>query len=120
MATCAPGAAVGCVGDHHRGHTVPDVPEAGGPVPAKEACSLVSARIGHLRGLFEDRAETEMLNVIRNVLERTTAAGAFVSEPSLPDSFDEAITCHRRIMRADAAKLHKERLAEHPDDYLPR
>jgi aspartyl-tRNA(Asn)/glutamyl-tRNA(Gln) amidotransferase subunit A len=77
-------------------------------------------RLGRLRGLFEERASGAVLQMMDETLEVLAAAGAPVSEAPLPPSFAEVIPRHRTVMACEAAAWHEQRLAEHPDDYLPR
>jgi aspartyl-tRNA(Asn)/glutamyl-tRNA(Gln) amidotransferase subunit A len=77
-------------------------------------------RLGRLRGLFQERADASVKQATDNAVGMLKAAGAALSEPALPALFDDVIRCHRVIMATEAAAWHERRLAEHPDDYLPR
>jgi aspartyl-tRNA(Asn)/glutamyl-tRNA(Gln) amidotransferase subunit A len=81
---------------------------------------LTSPRIGRVRGLFEDRAEPSM----RDLLERVTGVfqerRAVVRAVTLPAAFAEVLQRHRTIMAVEAAAFHGPRLGRHPDDYPPK
>ncbi len=75
--------------------------------------------LARARGLFEDRAEPEMLHMIDQVTEVFRKAGATVKEIALPAGFSDVIARHRTVMAEEAAAFHGERLRRHPEDYLP-
>jgi Asp-tRNA(Asn)/Glu-tRNA(Gln) amidotransferase A subunit family amidase len=77
-------------------------------------------RLGRLRGLFDERADAVMREAFDRILGVLATAGAIVTEPPLPCSFDDVLRRHRVIMASEAAALHEHRLAEHPDDYPPK
>jgi Asp-tRNA(Asn)/Glu-tRNA(Gln) amidotransferase A subunit family amidase len=76
--------------------------------------------LGHVRGLFVDLAEPSVRAAMPAVLEKLQAAGATVREIGLPARFAEVLPRHRTIMAVEAAAFHRDRLARHPDDYLPK
>jgi aspartyl-tRNA(Asn)/glutamyl-tRNA(Gln) amidotransferase subunit A len=77
-------------------------------------------RLGRVRGLFEDRAEPGVASAVDEIQEKLRQAGAPVKEIALPARFREVIPRHRVIMAVEAAMYHQERLAKHPEDYLPK
>jgi aspartyl-tRNA(Asn)/glutamyl-tRNA(Gln) amidotransferase subunit A len=104
-----------------------------GPDPRDPSCSLQpvpdllasldqprqTAHLARARGLFEDRAEPEMLRMVDQVTEVFRKAGATVTEIALPAGFTDVIARHRTIMAVEAAAFHGDRLRRHPDDYQP-
>jgi len=77
-------------------------------------------RLGRLRGLFEERAEPAVRQMMDEVSESLRKQGAVVTEVALPAGFAEVEARHRVIMAVEAAAFHGERLRRHPDDYPPR
>jgi aspartyl-tRNA(Asn)/glutamyl-tRNA(Gln) amidotransferase subunit A len=104
-----------------------------GPDPRDPSCSTQAVpdfrtgldqpdrrlRLARARGLFEDRAEPEMLSMLAHVTEAFRKAGATVTEIALPAGFSDVIARHRKVMAVEAAAFHGERLRRHPEDYLP-
>jgi len=98
---------------------------------AKEAASIsISAaldqgpgsppRIGRLGGLFATLAEPSARGALDRAMNELSRAGAHVAEAALPARFDDVLRNHRVLMAAGAAAVHEKRLAEFPDDYLPK
>lgn len=103
-----------------------------GPDPLDPVCSPRSVpdylellgsqqrpRLGLLRGPFEDLADSSMRTLMENVKRILSDDGAKILPVALPPSFSEVIPRHRTVMAVEAASFHRERLQEHPDDYLP-
>lgn len=76
-------------------------------------------RLGRLRGMFVERAEPASLAVFEAAVARLTAAGARVSEATLPPAFNTVLDSHRTIMTAEMAAQHEQALSERGSDYLP-
>jgi len=76
-------------------------------------------RIGRLRGFNEDLVDPNLKSVIDQTLDAFMTAGCLVYDVDVPTGFDELLTHHRLIMAAGAAAWHRERFAEHRDDYGP-
>jgi Asp-tRNA(Asn)/Glu-tRNA(Gln) amidotransferase A subunit family amidase len=92
-------------------------------VPDYLACcrQMTSApRLGRLRGLFHDLAESPMHKLLDRVSDQFRSRGAVVSDVALPSAFAETVPCHRTVMAVEAAAYHGLRLRRHPDDYAPR
>ena len=89
-------------------------------VASLDSPSALPSRIGVVRGIFEDLAELPVRRLIQRVIETLTAKHAVVRELALPASFNDVLRSHRAIMAVEAAAIHQQRLAEHPDDYQPR
>jgi aspartyl-tRNA(Asn)/glutamyl-tRNA(Gln) amidotransferase subunit A len=104
-----------------------------GPDPYDPGCSTRSVpdwpaalrgpirppRLGRVRGLFESRAQDEMLCCMEDVSERLRARGAEVIDVSLPAAFGEVLSRHRIVMAVEAAQFHQKRLEKHANDYPP-
>ena len=82
--------------------------------------SAAAPRLGRLRGLFDTLAAPVMKQALDFALRKLIAGGATVVEAPLPASFDTVLAHHRTIMAKELAGAHKQRLADHPEDYLPR
>src|SRR5438105_3441847 len=105
----------------------------GGPDPRDPACStlpmpdllsrlerpLTPPRLGRLRGLFHDLAESPIQNMMDDTSARFAEHGAMVKNVALPAAFDEVLACHRTVMAVEAARFHEPRLRRHPEDYKP-
>jgi aspartyl-tRNA(Asn)/glutamyl-tRNA(Gln) amidotransferase subunit A len=76
-------------------------------------------RLGRVRGLFDDLADTEMRGLMDRVSEQFRSRGAPVSEVALPAAFGEVLQRHRTVMAVEAARFHEPRLRRHPEDYGP-
>jgi aspartyl-tRNA(Asn)/glutamyl-tRNA(Gln) amidotransferase subunit A len=77
-------------------------------------------RIGRLRGLFDARSLPVALDALDQTLDRLRAAGATIAESPLPSDFEEIPPRHRRVMAAEAARVHDARQRRDPDDYPAR
>ena len=76
--------------------------------------------LGRVRGLFDDLAAPIVRQAMDETQGKLAQAGATVKEVSLPARFREVLPRHRTIMAVEAAAFHQTRLAQHPDDYLPK
>jgi Asp-tRNA(Asn)/Glu-tRNA(Gln) amidotransferase A subunit family amidase len=93
------------------------------PVPDMLACLSKSARpprLARLRGLFMDRAEPVMLQLVQDVVERLSRQGAAIRQLASPAGFSEVLDRHRTVMAVEAAWFHGQRFRSHPEDYQPR
>jgi aspartyl-tRNA(Asn)/glutamyl-tRNA(Gln) amidotransferase subunit A len=89
---------------------------------------------GRIGGMFRDRADPITTAFLTNTLERQIKFGGLAATNSgciginevrmadvrLPTGFGTVTLMHKRMMAAEAAAVHGERLARHPDDYPPR
>jgi aspartyl-tRNA(Asn)/glutamyl-tRNA(Gln) amidotransferase subunit A len=76
-------------------------------------------RLGRLRGLFDERAEPCMHEMMDSTCDKLASQGAAICERALPAAFSEVIPRHRTVMAVEAAAYHKERLARTPEEYGP-
>lgn len=60
-----------------------------------------------------------MRDAVDALLSKFRAAGATVRDVAFPECFTDIHQHHRVVMAADAATYHKQRFAEHRDDYQP-
>jgi aspartyl-tRNA(Asn)/glutamyl-tRNA(Gln) amidotransferase subunit A len=81
---------------------------------------LAPLRLGLVRGLFEERAEPAVRQMMDETVEELARHGATLCTVALPAGFREVIPRHRTVMAVEAAAYHEDRLRQHPDDYLPR
>jgi len=77
-------------------------------------------RIGRLRGFFDRRAEPAMYDAFAQVVRTLAESGAQIIDMDAPVDFEEVVKLHRRVMAAEAARVHSDWLNEFPDDYPPR
>jgi aspartyl-tRNA(Asn)/glutamyl-tRNA(Gln) amidotransferase subunit A len=75
--------------------------------------------LGRVRGLFEERAEPAVLQVMDEVERALVDQGCEVIDVALPAGFSEVIARHRMVMAVEAAQFHEQRLRKHPEDYGP-
>ncbi len=92
--------------------TVPDL-------SARLAAGLPEPRLGRLRGLFETKAEPDVLAMMDDVAREVGQRGAGVADVALPAGFSEVLDRHRVVMAVEAAQFHAARLLKHPADYGP-
>lgn len=93
------------------------------PVPDFQAImgSASSApRLGRVRGLFEDRAEPAMREMMETVSRKLKDKGASLCDRALPAGFAEVLPRHRIVMAVEAAAYHESLLRQHPGDYPPK
>jgi aspartyl-tRNA(Asn)/glutamyl-tRNA(Gln) amidotransferase subunit A len=77
-------------------------------------------RLGRLRGPFDSLADPGVIQMMDQVTERFSRAGAALTEIALPASFGEVIARHRTVMAVEAAAIHEPRFRAHPEDYAPK
>jgi aspartyl-tRNA(Asn)/glutamyl-tRNA(Gln) amidotransferase subunit A len=77
-------------------------------------------RLGVLRGYFENRAGAEMRWAIGAFTAWFRGCGANVVDVSDPVDFEDLLGLHRTIIAAEAAAIHRDRMALMPDAYPPR
>jgi aspartyl-tRNA(Asn)/glutamyl-tRNA(Gln) amidotransferase subunit A len=76
-------------------------------------------RLGRPRGLFEDKAEPSVQDMMDRVSDQFRTSGGVVNDLASPAGMTEVLECHRIVMAVEAAAYHGERLARHPEDYPP-
>jgi aspartyl-tRNA(Asn)/glutamyl-tRNA(Gln) amidotransferase subunit A len=81
--------------------------------------ALRPPRIGRLRSFFDGAADADSLSVFESSLDQLRAAGASMTETSLPTGFDEVHRQHGIIMRFEFARHHGQRWRDDPNDFLP-
>jgi aspartyl-tRNA(Asn)/glutamyl-tRNA(Gln) amidotransferase subunit A len=92
-----------------------DIPD----VTAKLARPLSAPRIGVVRGLFEDKADSCVRGMMDQALRTLRQRHAMIFDVALPASFSEVLERHRIVMAVEAAEFHESRLRKHPEDYGP-
>ena len=83
-----------------------------------EPATVQAPRLAIGRQLF-DRAEPELRRHLDAVVERLTAAGARVSELTLPPAFAEIHAAGQVILEVEAATYHAPTFARYASDYGP-
>jgi aspartyl-tRNA(Asn)/glutamyl-tRNA(Gln) amidotransferase subunit A len=73
-------------------------------------------RLGRLRGLFEERAEDPVQQLMDEVSAALTRSAA-LRDVALPAAFAEVVARHRVVMAVEGAAFHEARLRRHPEDY---
>lgn len=68
---------------------------------------------------FLDRAQPAVRDHVADVAERLRAAGATVTEQTLPVDLDLLLAVHHTIMQSEVAAVHAASLAEDPEPYGP-
>jgi aspartyl-tRNA(Asn)/glutamyl-tRNA(Gln) amidotransferase subunit A len=76
-------------------------------------------RLGRLRGLFDEKADSEVRALMDKVTRDFQAHGLTVTEVALPTSFADLLTRHRTVMGVEAVHYHHTRLKRHPEEYQP-
>src|SRR5262249_22905809 len=92
------------------------------PVPdylARLNAGRLFPRLGIVRGLFLERAEKSVREVMDQTARTLSGRGATLVDMALPASFSEVIARHRTVMAVEAATFHRTRLAGYPEDYAP-
>src|SRR4029077_15693344 len=77
-------------------------------------------RLGRVRGLFEQLAETQVRVMMEKVSSVLRAQGATLIDVALPAGFAEVIPRHRAVMAVEGAIYTDPRLRRYPDDYQPK
>jgi aspartyl-tRNA(Asn)/glutamyl-tRNA(Gln) amidotransferase subunit A len=93
------------------------------PVPdyvARARAGASPPRLGIVRGLFLERAEQSVQEMMDQTARTLSQRGAKLVDLALPASFSEVIARHRTVMAVEAATFHRARFAQHPDDYAPK
>ena len=85
---------------------------------AVEAPVVHAPRLAIGRQLF-DRAEPELRRHLGSVVERLTAAGARVTELTLPPAFAEIHAAGQVVLEVEAATYHQPAFAKYASDYGP-
>jgi Asp-tRNA(Asn)/Glu-tRNA(Gln) amidotransferase A subunit family amidase len=85
---------------------------------ALEPVALEAPRLAVGRQLFE-RAEPELRRHLEGVVERLAAAGARVTELTLPPQFGEIHAAGQVVLEVEAATYHQPTFAKHAADYGP-
>ena len=88
-------------------------------LPESSDTVLPPPRIGRLRGFHEELVDPDLKASIDRSLDALMTAGCLVYDIDVPIGFDELSGNHKLIMAAGAAAWHRERFAEHRDDYGP-
>ena len=81
-----------------------------------EPAAVQAPRLAVGRQLF-DRAEPELRRHLDALVERLAAAGARVTELSLPPAFTEILAAGTVVLEVEAATYHQPAFAKHADDY---
>ena len=76
-------------------------------------------RIGLLHGFFDENADEETRQHLKDVVQRLSRAGAKVEELTLPDSINTAIEDQRTIMTVEGASFHQPMYERQAEDYQP-
>ncbi len=77
-------------------------------------------RFVRIRGFFDRRAVPSMRSAFEESLAALAGCGAEIVDIDDPVDFEQVLKDHRRVMAAEAAKVHSDWLDEFPDDYPPR
>lgn len=81
--------------------------------------SLPSPRIGIWADALAHAGES-MRDAVIDAIEQLAQSGAQVFDAICPLAFDNAVAIHRTIVRPEAAIVHAENLACHPEHYGPK
>jgi aspartyl-tRNA(Asn)/glutamyl-tRNA(Gln) amidotransferase subunit A len=74
---------------------------------------------GRLGGLFKDRAEPVMSELVDRMADKFRESRATVRNVEPPPLFGDVVARHRVVMAVEAASFHEPRLRRHPQDYGP-
>jgi Asp-tRNA(Asn)/Glu-tRNA(Gln) amidotransferase A subunit family amidase len=77
-------------------------------------------RLCWLQGLFLERAELAVRDMMDQVSKTLQARQARICHRAVPGDFAVVESFHRTVMAVEAAAYHAERLKRHPDDYAPK
>jgi aspartyl-tRNA(Asn)/glutamyl-tRNA(Gln) amidotransferase subunit A len=80
---------------------------------------IAPPKVCRLRGLFEERAEPSVRQMMDEVTKALRDRGCEVEDTALPASFSEVVENHRIVMAVEGAQFHERRLRKHPEDYGP-
>lgn len=123
-----PGPMAGCVRDLAILFQTIAGPDVDGAAPGMATVPDFSAalskrqaapHVGRLRGLFETKAEPDVLSLMEDVVRKIQERDAGVEDVALPAGFSEVIERHHIVMAVEAAQFHERRLRRHPEDYGP-
>ncbi len=85
-----------------------------------EQTTFPAPKLAALGGFFQEEADADMLHCLMHVMEQWINRGAFLESIALPKEFENVLPSHRLLMAKGAANYHKDRIAQHPDDYQPK
>ncbi len=124
-----PGVMAGCVRDLAillqaiAGPDPLDPPTLAWPWPetyrAGEGMVLKPARLIRLGGIFQEKAEAEINEVMETVIQRLAAAGVPAENRPLPAAFAEISARHRTLMAVETAAYHETRVRQDPNAFGP-
>ena len=95
---------------------------SGRPMPDLTAAlgrDLTPPSLGRVHGLFDERAEPAVKQMMNDVIDILCWQRAKVIDIALPAGFGEVLHRHNLVMAVEAALFHRDRLKRHPDDYQP-
>jgi aspartyl-tRNA(Asn)/glutamyl-tRNA(Gln) amidotransferase subunit A len=76
-------------------------------------------RLGLAGGPFIEKADSQIMTVMQQVIAHLIKQGVSFMNLALPSSFAEVLPRHRIVMAVEAAAFHGKRLRRHPGDYFP-
>jgi aspartyl-tRNA(Asn)/glutamyl-tRNA(Gln) amidotransferase subunit A len=76
-------------------------------------------RLGLMHGLFDQRAQPSVTELMKQVGQRLEKAGAHIADIPEPAAFAEVPARHRIVMAVESAAYHEPRMKRHPEDYDP-
>jgi aspartyl-tRNA(Asn)/glutamyl-tRNA(Gln) amidotransferase subunit A len=77
------------------------------------------ARLIRLGGIFRDKADPELSEMMTVLVRRLTEAGVAVQERPLPAAFAEITMRHRMLMASETSAYHENRMRNHADEFGP-
>ena len=83
-----------------------------GPEPSPRE----AARLGRLRGPFEDESDPQLWRQLSNL----SPHGIEIANVALPPAFADVWPSHRALMAVEAAGVHGDRYQRRPEDYPPK
>ena len=93
------------------------------PVPGYTAALAAEPsppRVGVVRRLFFERADSDVVQNVEAAIAGLRDAGAYVEDVTLPVDFEAVLAAHRVIMAAEAAAVHEADFRSRPEDYGPK
>ena len=93
---------------------LPDLPLEFTPLSGE-----IRPRLGYLRGYFHDNSSSTMQKSMETMITRLQQAGAEIREISLPASFQDVHTMHRRVMLSEMLSYHQQFFPARELDYQP-